>query len=44
MKECYKDERIIVPLYKTLDYILERPEVLAWEGIHKYDLDLLAAI
>lgn len=24
MKESYRDERIIVPLFKTLDFILER--------------------
>ena len=33
MKECYRDERVIVPLYKTLDFILERNEVTEWEGI-----------
>lgn len=44
MKECFKDERVIVPLYKTLDFILERPEVMSWPGIHNYDLDLFSAI
>ncbi len=44
MKECYRDERVIVPLYKTLDFILERGEVIQWKGIHDYDLDLFAAI
>jgi len=31
-------------LYKTLDYILEREEVIGWKGIHNYDLDMFAAI
>jgi len=30
MKKHFKEERVIVPLYKTLDYILEREEVLTW--------------
>ena len=44
MKECYRDDRIIVPLYKTLDYILERNQVIEWDGIREYDLDIFAAI
>lgn len=30
MKAHYKEERIIVPLYKTLDFLLEREELLGW--------------
>ena len=30
MKAHFKDERIIVPLYKTLDFLLEREELLRW--------------
>jgi len=37
MKAYYKQERIIVPLYKTLDYLLEREELIQWEGLKKYD-------
>lgn len=44
MRAHYKDERIIIPLYKTLDYILERAEVITWEGIRKYDTQLFLAI
>jgi hypothetical protein len=34
MKEAYRDERVIVPLFKTLDFILEREEVIGWKGIY----------
>ena len=44
MKQHYKDERIIVPLFKTLDFILERTEVIEWGGIKLYDAELLALI
>lgn len=40
MQLNYKDERVIVPLYKTLDFLLEREELRRWEGIHKYDTQL----
>ncbi len=40
MKSHYKDERIIVPLYKTLDFLLEREELIGWEGLRKYDTQL----
>lgn len=30
MKAYYKQERIIVPLYKTLDFLLEREELIQW--------------
>jgi hypothetical protein len=44
MKQHYKEERIIVPLYKTLDFMLEREEVAQWEGIRKYDTQLFYLI
>ena len=40
MKAHYKDERIIVPLYKTLDFLLEREELIGWEGLRKYDTQI----
>lgn len=40
MKAHFKEERIIVPLYKTLDFLLEREELLKWEGLRKYDTAL----
>lgn len=32
MNEYAKDERIIVPYFKMLDYILERNEIQKWSG------------
>jgi len=40
MKLHYKDERVIVPLYKTVDFLLEREELRKWKGIHRYDTQL----
>lgn len=40
MKDHYKEERIIVPLYKTLDFLLERQDFLGWSGLRKYDTAL----
>jgi hypothetical protein len=40
MKNYFRDDRIIVPLYKTLDFVLEMEEVITWEGIKKYDTEL----
>ena len=44
LKEHYRDDRIIVPMYKTIDYILERSEVISWEGLRKFDLDLYSCV
>jgi hypothetical protein len=40
MKAYYKQERIIVPLFKTLDFLLEREELIQWEGLKKYDTQI----
>ena len=40
LKNHYKDERIIVPLYKTIDFLFEREELIKWKGIKKYDTQL----
>jgi hypothetical protein len=40
MKNYFRDERIIVPLYKTLDFILERQEVIQWKGIKTFDTQM----
>ena len=40
LKNHYKDERIIVPLYKTIDFLFDREEVIKWKGIKKYDTQL----
>ena len=44
MKNYYKQERVIIPLFKTLDYILEREEVIQWEGLRQFDTLLYYAI
>ena len=40
MKAYYKQERIIVPLYKTLDFLLEREELISWPGLKQFDTQL----
>lgn len=40
MKVHFKEERIIVPLYKTLDFLLEREELLRWPGLQAFDTQL----
>jgi hypothetical protein len=40
MKSYYKQERIIVPLYKTLDFLLEREELITWPGLKRYDTQI----
>ena len=40
LKNHYKDERIIVPLYKTIDFLFDREELIKWKGIKKYDTQL----
>lgn len=40
MKAHFKEERVIVPLYKTLDFLLEREELAKWEGLTKFDTQL----
>lgn len=34
LEKHYRDDRIVVPLYKTLDYALEREEIASWEGLN----------
>jgi hypothetical protein len=44
LKNYFRDDRIIIPLYKTLDFILEKEEVNTWEGLRKYDTELFYLI
>ncbi len=44
LKNYFRDDRIIIPLYKTLDFILEKEEVNSWEGVRKYDTELFYLI
>ena len=44
LKENYRDDRVIIPMYKTIDYILERSEVITWPGLRKFDFDLYACV
>lgn len=37
LKNYFRDDRIIIPLYKTLDFVLEKEEIISWEGLKKYD-------
>lgn len=36
MKEHAKEERVIIPLFKTLDFIIESHEICAWEKSKDY--------
>ncbi len=40
LREHCKEERIIVPLFKTLDFLLEREDLAAWPGLRRYDTAL----
>lgn len=40
LREHCKEERIIVPLFKTLDFLLEREELAKWPGLRRYDTAL----
>jgi hypothetical protein len=44
MKSSYRDERVMVPLLKTVDFILEREEVMGWRGMSGYDEELFGVI
>lgn len=44
LKNYFRDDRIIIPLYKTLDFILEKEEIITWEGLRKYDTELFYSI
>ena len=44
LKDHFRDDRIVIPMYKTLDYILEREEVITWKGLRKFDFDLYASV
>lgn len=44
LKNYFRDDRIIIPLYKTLDFVLEKEEVNTWEGLRKYDTELFYLI
>jgi hypothetical protein len=33
IEEHSKDERVIVPMFKTLDFLLEKQEIISWKGI-----------
>lgn len=45
IKEHSNDERLIIPLFKTLDYLFESDEFARWKkGIAFFSNDLLAII
>lgn len=44
LEKHYRDDRIVVPLYKTLDYVLEREEIASWEGLPKLSERLWAIL
>lgn len=33
LEKHFRDERVVVPMYKTLDYVLEREEIASWKGL-----------
>ena len=44
LKEHQKDDRMVVPMFKTLDFILDRPEIQSWPGAQKHVKELLDSI
>ncbi len=44
LKESKKDERIIVPMFKMVDAILDMKSVQTWDKLHEYEQSFLDII